>query len=57
MEGSRIPPVTDLQKAAQQELEIRQRPTAISVQNANKSYTNGVPVLKNFNMTVPQGTM
>ncbi|XP_021950773.1 ABC transporter G family member 23 isoform X2 [Folsomia candida] len=34
-----------------------QGPPAIQVVNACKSYSNGVPVLKNFNMTVPAGTI
>lgn len=33
------------------------KPAVVVVRDANKSYTSGVPVLTNYNMTVEKGTM
>lgn len=32
-------------------------PPAVEVRSAYKSFSNGVPVLNNYDMTVPNGTM
>lgn len=39
------------------EEDIFARPAALMVRNACKSYQKGSPVLNDFNMTVPEGTM
>jgi hypothetical protein len=38
-------------------LDIQQRGTAVLVENACKAYSSDTPVLSNFDMKVPAGTM